>query len=346
MLSSNFTLYADMSQRVMQTLSSFSPDMEIYSIDEAFFLLENDSDEKLFEKAMSMLQKVKQWTGIPISIGVAPTKTLAKAANRIAKKEKRGVFVLTQGIEEILSKFALEDLWGIGSALTQRLKKNGVYTALQLRNAPDVWIQKLLGINGYHTVLELRGIPCIELAEEEKKKSIVCSRSFSQKIEELRFLEEAVASFVTRAAEKMREQESLTGFLSVFIATSPFQEPYESRSCHVQIPNSTAYTPELIQLAKEGLAQIYRPGFGYKKAGVLLSDFADKGTEQLDMISPNRKNEKKEKAMEMLDQINARYDKQAVWFAAEGVQTHPWQSNKALASPKFTTSWHELLRVK
>lgn len=350
MLSSNFTLYADMSQRVMQTLSSLSPEMEIYSIDEAFFILEEASDAALREESAQMRSKVKQWTGIPISIGVAPTKTLAKIANKAAKKEKEreGVYVLTDpaAIEERLSKTATEDIWGIGRALSDRLKRKGIYTASQLRKADDVWIRKILGVTGFQTVLELRGTSCIELVNDpEKKKSIMCSRSFAQKIEDFSYLEEAVASFASRAAEKLREQGSLASFLSVFISTSPFQEPYESRSCHINLPNPTSFTPDLIALAKSALSRIYRQGFGYKKAGVLLSDFCDEEISQLDLITPNPSSEKKLRAMEMLDKVNARYDKPAIRFAAEGIERHPWQSLRENSSPKFTTSWHELLRV-
>jgi len=350
MLSSNFTLYADMSQRVMQTLHSFSPEMEIYSIDEAFFILEEAADEALREQSVQVRRKVKQWTGIPISIGVAPTKTLAKIANKAAKKEKEkeGVYVLADpaAIEERLSKTATEDIWGIGRALSDRLKRKGIYTASQLRKADDVWVRKLLGVTGFQTVLELRGTSCIELLDEpEKKKSIICSRSFAQKIEDFSYLEEAVASFASRAAEKLRDQESLAGFLSVFIATSPFQEPYESRSCHIHLPNPTSFTPDLISLAKKGLAQIYRRGFGYKRAGVLLGEFSEEQISQIDMITPNPGSEKKLRAMEMLDSVNARYDKPALRFAAEGIERHPWQSLRENSSPKFTTSWHELLRV-
>jgi len=358
MLSSNFTLYADMSQRVMQTLSSFSPDIELYSIDEAFFLLEPSSDEVLRSRALEMRRKVKQWTGIPVSIGTAPTKTLAKIANETAKKDKNGdgVCVLTDpvSISERLKKTALEDIWGIGARLSERLKRKRIYTAAQLVEADDVWIRKLLGVTGFQTVLELRGTPCFQLCEEPgKKKSIVCSRSFATRIEDLSLLQEAIAAFAANAAEKLREQESVASFLSVFIAASPFQEPYESRSCHIQIPNPTSYTPELIALAKEGLSQIYRSGCSYKKAGVLLGDFSDSDAAQTDLITPSSDTDKKKEAMKVIDKINARYDKPSLRFAAEGVDQHPtsrsWKSAeaniRANVSPKFTTSWHDLLKI-
>ena len=347
MLSSNFSLYADMSQRVMQTLESFSPNMEIYSIDEAFFILEDHPD--LGKEAAAMRKKVKQWTGIPVSIGIGPTKTLAKLANESAKKEKerQGIYVLTDphAIRERLEKTAVDDIWGIGDGLSAKLLKNGIYNAAQLASAEDSSIRKLLGAAGYRTVLELRGTPCIELFEEEtKKKSIICSRSFPEPIASLSILQEAVAAFASRAGEKLREQESLAGFLSVFIATSPFREPYISRSCHIQIPNPTAYTPSLISWAKEGAARIFEPGHGYKKAGVLLGDFSDKNARQLDLLSPESCNEKKQKAMEALDRINARYNKAAVSFAAEGIKKE-WKSRPSRVSPRFTTSWHDLLKV-
>jgi DNA polymerase V len=345
-LSSNFSLYADMSQRVMQTLSTYSPDMEIYSIDEAFFLLEKESN--LRAKGIEMRKKVKKWTGIPISIGIAPTKTLAKLANEAAKKGETGVLVLSDSaeIEERLGATDLEEIWGIGSRLSQKLRRKGIYTAKQLRDCEDNWIRKLLGVTGYRTVLELRGVPCFELMEEpeKKKKSIVCSRSFSQKIDTLSVIEAAVASFATRAAKKLRDQKSLAGFLSVFVATSPFSEPYVSHSCHVQIPNPTSFTPELITLAKEGLSKIYQPGLGYKKAGILLADFIDEEAAPLDFLTPRPTSLKKAKAMKIVDAINARAGKEAIRFASQGVGKK-WQGARSHVSPKFTTSWSELLKI-
>lgn len=348
MLSSNFALYADMSERVMQTLASFSPDMEVYSIDEAFFLLEESLD--LAKEAAAMRRKVKQWTGIPVSIGIGPTKTLAKLAGKIAKeeKERQGVMVLTstEEIRELLKKAAPHEIWGIGSGLSAKLQKQRIYTAQELASAEDGWIRKNLGAGGYRTVLELRGIPCIPLSvEKEKKQSIVCSRSFQAPATSLESLSTAVAAFAARASKKLREQESLAGFLSVFISTSPFKEPYISRSCHIQIPTPTAYTPSLIALAKKGLSEIFIPGHEYKKAGVLLGDFSDRDARQLDLFSSGAPSEKKEKAMEVLDRINHRYDKPAIRFAAEGIKP-AWKSKPSRVSPKFTTSWHELLRVQ
>lgn len=333
MLSANFALYSDMSNRVMQTLSMFSPEIEIYSIDEAFLAVE---EADLQEKCVKIRQTVKQWTGIPVSIGAAPTKTLAKLASEAAKKEG-GVFVLRrEQIEERLAKTALNEIWGIGEGLTERLKRKGIYTALQLSLADDTWIRKWLGVSGFRTVLELRGIPCFELCEApEKKKSIVCSRSFGQKVTDLAQLQEAVASFAARAAEKLRDQESRASFISVFAMTGQ-----ESGSCHIQIPNATSYTPDLIALAKEGVERMFRQGLEYRKAGVLLGDFTE--DVQGDFITPVGK--ERGAAMKVLDQINARYDKPVIRFAAEGIERR-WKSKRSQCSPKFTTSWADLLKV-
>jgi len=345
LLSSNFPLYADMSQRVMHTLESFAPGMEIYSIDEAFFLLEESPD--LEERAIAMRRKVKQWTGIPVSFGIGPTKTIAKLANKIAKKN-RGVMLLTnpETIREWLEKTPVGDVWGIGGALSAKLQRHRIYTAGELAAAEGGWIRQLLGVQGYRTLLELGGVSCIPLAEErEKRKSIVCSRSFREPVKALPLLQEAIAAFASRAAEKLREEKSAAGFLSVFIATSPFRKPYVARSCHVQIPNPTSYTPDLIRWAKEGVAELFALGNEYKKAGVLLGDFSEGETSPLDLFTPDTCSEKKKKAMEALDRINRRYDKPALRFAAEGSE-RKWKSAPQRVSPKFTTSWHDLLKVR
>lgn len=332
MLSSNFTLYADMSNRVMEILSTFSPDMEVYSIDEAFLKVET------IDCAVAMREKIKKWTGIPISVGVAPTKTLAKLANKRAKKGN-GVFVLNeQNRVDELEKTELEEIWGIGAGLNERLKRKGIYTAAQFCDVPDERIRKWLGISGLRIALELRGTCSFDLIEvEEKKKSILCSRSFGKKIIEFSLLQEAVATFASNAAKKLREQGSFTKFLSVFISNG-----LNYKSCHIQIPNATNYTPDLIAMAKEGLARIYQPEMTYKKAGVLLADFTEDG--QMDFISPENNLAKKKIAMQIMDKINIQYDKQAVRFAAEGVNDS-WKSKRNACTPQYTTRWSDLLKV-
>jgi len=334
MLSANFALYSDMSQRVMQTLSTFTSEMEIYSIDEAFLLLEDN--EAVYDLCARARQTVKQWTGLPVSIGAAPTKTLAKLASEIGKKEG-GIFVLKgENIEENLAQTEVSELWGIGHALAEKLKRQRIYTALQLSQADDALLRKWLGVTGFRTVLELRGIPCFELSETpEKKKSIVCSRSFGQKVTDLAQLQEAAASFAASAAEKLRHQGSMARFISVFVVTS-----HETGSSHIQIPNATSYTPDLMALAKGAVQQMFRPGIEYRKAGVMLGDFTE--DKQVDFITPARK--ERGKAMKVLDEINARYNKPMVRFAAEGIE-RPWKSKRSNTSPKYTTQWNEILKI-
>lgn len=333
-LSSNFELYSDMSHRVMETLSTCSPDLEIYSIDEAFFSLEDHPQLK--EEALHIREKVRKWTGIPISIGIAPTKTLAKLASEIAKKND-GAFVLREDMESTLGSIEVSEIWGIGRALAGRLKRKGIYSALDLKNAEDAWIRKMLGVVGYRTVLELRGKPCFELNEiPEKKKSIVCSRSFGSRVTKLEELHEAVSTFAARAAEKLREQESYASFLSVFLISNE-----RIASCHATFPNASSYTPDFISAAKVGAEKLFDSNQEYRKAGVLIGDFTD--ISQPDLLNPPKVDRKI--AMNVLDQINARYDKPKLQFAAEGIE-RSWKSKRDHTTPKFTTRWTDLLKVK
>jgi len=339
LLSSNFPLYADMSQRVMETLSSFSPHMEIYSIDEAFFPL--PESENLYNEAITMRNRVNKWTGIPVSIGIGPTKTLAKLASKVAKTEG-GVHILTShNTPLLLEKTAPEDIWGIGKQLSSHLKKKGIYTALSLAKAEDSWIRKVLGVTGFRTVLELRGTPCLTIDEiPEKKKSIVCSRSFGSSTANLESLHEAAACFISNAAKKLRSQKSLTSFISVFAITKQ-----ETSSCHLHLTHPTSYTPELISVAKQGVSQIYQEGVLYQKLGVLLGQSSEEDAVQTDLITPSSTNNKKIKAMEILDQINTRFAKTSIRFAAEG-REGSWKSKKDNMTPQFTTKWSDLLKVK
>lgn len=336
MLSSNFSLYADMSQRVMQTLSSFSPDMEIYSIDEAFFILEGNHLEK---RAIEMKKKVLKWTGIPISIGIAPTKTLAKVANETGKKLPSGVCLLDTDskIEERLKALRPVDIWGVGSRSNDTLKRKGIYTAEQLRSVDDALIRKILGVVGLRTALELRGTNCFELHDlPDKKKSIVCSRSFADKIEDLHQLHEAIAAFAVRAAEDLRAQKARAAFVSVFLSEG---FGTETLSCHHSLPNAISYTPELIHLAKTSITRLFRENKGYKRAGIMLSEFTE--DQQMDFFS--QADQKKARAMEVIDEINARYDKESIRFAAQGIDVYG--KGRSYCSPKFTTSWKELLKI-
>jgi DNA polymerase V len=345
--SSNYTLYADMSQRVMNTLTQFTPDIEIYSIDEAFLALHGLPVKDLTEYGRHIRSIVKQWTGIPVSVGIAPSKTLAKIANDRGKKnpECDGVFNVTNhpDIDKILDSFDVSKVWGIGRQYTKFLKKHGINTARQLRDTSDTWIKKHLNVVAQRTVLELRGIPCIELDDmPSPKKAIASTRSFGRKVESLNELREAVASYVSRAAEKLRRQNSAAGCIHVFLQTSPHSdEPYYGNISTMHLPQATAYTPDLIRYAHEVLNDIYRPGLLYQKAGVMLTDIVPEGRVQRDLFTNDEKDEQKRALMKMLDTLNRRWGSNVVVNAASGIQ-QAWHMRRRKLSPRFTTQWNEL----
>ncbi len=335
-LSSNFALYGDMSERVMATLEQFGFPLEIYSIDEAFLRLPPMDFEALGHEIRNT---VKQWTGLPVSIGIGSTKTLAKAANKLAKSGAGVVALKTE--EEItkrLKDFPVGDLWGIGAGYTQRLKEGGVYTALQLKNASDAWIKKTLSVGGLRTAWELRGIPC-ETEGSELPKTVVCSRSFGKEVCTFNELQEAVASFAALAGERLRNQEVACSHLSVFATTNRFHQDYESKSASIRLSSPTSYTPELIKRALQALGSIFQEGRAYKRAGVMLADLVSERERQLDIWSGSL--EKKESVMHLLDEINHTYGKKAIHFAAEGIAP-AWKPQSSKRSPQYTTCWDEI----
>ncbi|MBS0629318.1 MAG: Y-family DNA polymerase [Verrucomicrobia bacterium] len=340
--SSNFSLYGDISQRVMQVLEQFSADFEIYSIDEAFLTISTDDPISLGQK---IRQKVLQWTGIPVSVGIAPTKTLAKVANHIAKKDKQGVCLLEDPklIDETLAHFPLDDIWGIGRKLSRRLRELAIFTPLQFKNCEDSWIQKHFSVVLLKTALELRGLSCLPLDEvEAPNKSITHSRSFGTPVTTLPELHEAIASYAARAAEKLREQELCASHLTVYLTTSPFIENRYSNSAALSLPEPTDYTPDFISMSKRCLEAIFLPGFSYKKVGVILNDLTLKTFHQRDLFHSSAD---RSRAMKVLDQINEAHGKNALQFAAEGIEK-PWKMRRNHTSARFTTHWDELLLIK
>ena len=276
--SSNYTLYGDMSARVMRTVAGFTPDLEIYSIDEAFLGL-SGFERRLESHSRALRRTVHQWTGIPVSVGIAPTKTLAKVANRRAKKDpaKGGVFLLMDegAIEAELGAMELTDLWGVARRLAARLTALGIATPLALKRADPRVIRERFNVVLERLVLELRGVPCISLEEAPPdRKSIMASRSFGRTVETRAELEEAVATYTSRAAEKLRGQGLAANRIVVFAHTNRFRpdDPQYGAERTVSLPVATADSGRLIAAAKRGLGAIYRPGFRYKKAGIMLLD--------------------------------------------------------------------------
>jgi DNA polymerase V len=349
-LSSNYTLYADMSRRVMETLCNFTPEIEVYSIDEAFLNLSGFGDD-LTDYGGKIRQTVKQWTGMPVSIGIAETKTLAKIANRIAKRspEADGVFELTDQarIDEALAQTGVEHIWGIGIRTCIKLKREGIETALALRGVDIEWMRRRFGVTGVRTVYELRGICCYELEEQPPaKKGITVSRMFGRKVETVEELKEAIASYASRAGEKLRDEGLAAGAMTVYVMTSRFVDPrkryFNSRG--VNFPVATNYTPELIEYATAAIERLYKKGFLYAKAGLILGDLVPEGRVQGNLFDQADR-QKSRRLMHAIDAVNLKLPDSPLIWAAEGID-QPWQARFAKRSKRYTTQWDELAEVE
>ncbi len=340
--SSNYVLYGDISARVMKTLHDFCPDVFVYSIDEAFLNLEGFRHLK--EQAWSIKDRVYQNTGIPVSVGVAPTKVLAKAANHAAKKAD-GVHLLTDNFEKLLRKMDVEDIWGIGRRWAEKLRLNHIRTAYDLSQCPERKARKLLNVLGAKIVRELKGEPCIEFHEvHTKKKSILSSRSFGQYISEKETILQAVAHHASAAAEKLRAQNSICSYIQVFLRTNPFSNhPQYSNAAGIELLAATSYTPKIITIAQGLMKQIYRPHYKYKKCGLLLASFSDKDECQMDFFH-NYDSREQEHFMQITDAINGRYGKETAKFAACGT-FKDWKMQSKQRSQCFTTRWSELKKL-
>jgi DNA polymerase V len=345
--SSNFPLYGDLSARVMGTLATFTPEMEVYSIDEAFLDL-TGIPENLTEYGRIIRKTVKRWVGIPVSIGIAPSKTLAKAAAKLVKKlpEYQGVFDITDHIET-LADIDVGDVWGVGWQYTKLLRRHGILTALDLRNAPASWVRKHMTVVGLRIVMELRGTSCIPLDEgEQPKKSIMCSRSFGRKVYTLNELKEAVSAYTSRVSEKLREQNSAASIIQVMLIEFPFNDGHpRTHFCSTTIPVATSYTPDLIRYAKALLERVYRKGPAYRKAGVMLSGICQRGQVQMNLFHTSREGEQELKLMQTVDEVNRRWGRGTLIHASSGF-ARPWWMRQTRRSPQFTTSWTDIPVVK
>ena len=344
--SSNYTLYGDMSQRVMETLEQFCPDLEVYSIDEAFLSLLGFERHDLTEYGRQIRRTVKQWTGIPVSVGIAETKTLAKIANRIAKRtpDLGGVFYLLACSDQdaLLSRVAVEDVWGIGQNHARVLKQHGITTALQLRGVDDQWIRKRMGIVGLRLVMELRGVSCLNLEQcPAPKQSLTCSRAFGTLISTLAEMEEAVSTYTSRVAEKLRRERLTASMLAVCLTTNTFKEgPQYSNALTLPLPVATDSTASLIRYALRGIRAIYRDGYLYKKAGVMLTGLALASQTQVDLFDDQDRGKSK-RLMSALDAVNDRWGAGTLHYASSGI-TKAWKTQFHRRSPAYTTDWNAL----
>jgi DNA polymerase V len=346
--SSNYTFYGDMSSRVMQVLSTFTPDLEIYSIDEAFLGL-GGFGPRLESHARALRAAVLQWTGIPASVGIAPTKTLAKVANHAAKMDRKhggAVLLLDEAAQDdALSKIELTDLWGVAGRLAARLRAIGIDTPLELKRGDPRLIRERLGVVTARLALELRGVPCLGLEHEvPDRKSIMASRSFGRPVTELAELREAVASYTARAAEKLRRQSLATASLMVFIETNRFKpdqaQHYAARP--VRLPVATSDSARLIGAALARLASIWRDGYRYKKAGVVLLDLHPAAAVQEGLFD-KKDDARRVMLMRTVDRLNLRFGRDTVSFAAAGRRQRAWKLRRERLSPCYTTAWDELL---
>jgi DNA polymerase V len=329
-LSSNFALYGDMSERVMSVLEDFGFPMEIYSIDEAFLELESETI------APEIRSRVHRWTGIPISIGIGSTKTLAKVGNDLAKKRVDGICYLNDPAS-IFTKLPVQEVWGIGSQIASTLNQLGIYYVGELIAQADAWIQKHFSITLLRTVLELRGTSCLALEElVPPKKGTVCSRSFGKLISSLEDLKEAVATFTAHGAEKLRAQYSVAAYMGVFV----IGKDRIPRSASRALTQPTSYTPHLISHAHQLLFELYKEGQSYRKAGIMFHHISPQDETQMDLFQALGSND----LMRIVDDINRKKRKKALFFAAEG--TSPaWKPLSGHQSPHFTTEWKELLTI-
>jgi DNA polymerase V len=358
--SSNFSLYGDMSARIMSTLAEYATQIEAYSIDEAFLYFPQPyfpdnalEQERIFytHYAQFVRRKIKQKIGIPISIGLGPTKTLAKVANHLSKKnaEYNGVFDLTNhpSTDELLKSIDVGDIWGIGYRYTKILHRYGIQNAYALRQCDDAWVRKNMSINGLKTVWELRGNSCLTLADVvDPKKSITVSRSFGKNVTELRELKEAISYHASTATEKLRKQQ-MTARVITIEARCTYQQNsdrfYVTSTIELSMP--TAYTPTIIDAAHHAVEKLFKKGLIYKKIGITLSDLYNHDAVQMNSFIAMPDVTKQTKIMTVIDTLNAELGKNKIMFASS-LSDQSWQAKKSKKSPAYTSNWQQLLTIK
>jgi len=348
--SANFRLYAHTSQRIMEVMKNYSPDVEPYSIDEAFVQLGGFSRLDLTKYCEDMREEILQKTGVPTTIGIGATKTQAKIANRIAKKElnyELKVFNIYKAdlLNDFLEMTKVEDIWGVGRQYAKLLEKHGIMNAYDLANAPDKWIKKHMTVVGLRTAWELRGIPCVEMVDElPKKKMIMFSRSFGKKLKEKEDLLETVALFTARAAERMRAQGSSARNITVYLSTSKYAERVYYDKTEMQVPVPTDNTGELIAQALKAVERSFEEGYLYYKAGVLLSGLTPAKNRQMSFLD-RRDRYKLSQVTEAIDKINEKNGTDTVKYASMGTR-NPWKQNQKHKSKNFVESDKLALDIK
>jgi DNA polymerase V len=342
-----------MSNRVMSILQDFSPNQEVYSIDECFLDLTGINFVNLVEYGQTMRKRILDWTGLPVCVGIASSKTLAKLANHCAKKrpEFNGVCnfnaLTDEALTTLLAGLPVGEVWGVGRKLSPKLNAIGIHTALDLKNADPHKIRQQFSVVMQKTIMELNGTVCIELEEiAPPKKQILSSRSFGYSVADYNSLAESITSYMSRAAEKLRKQSSCAGSVFVFIRTSPFKpdEPQYSNGLTIPLPIPTDDTRQLVKVALWGLKRIYRAGFRYAKAGVMLGELVSANQVQSDFFYKKNFEVGSNKLMGVLDHINQKMGRGSIKLASEGFK-QPWRMKQGNKSPNYTTEWTDIPNV-
>lgn len=348
--SSNYSLYGDMSHRVMMTIDRLVPEIEIYSIDEAFINFEGFQMSSLPDYAQQLTKTVRKNTGIPVSLGIAPTKTLAKIANRYAKKYSgyKNVCIIDSEEKRVkaLRRFPIEDVWGIGKQYRKKLNYYGIETAWDFIQKNESWIRKQMSVTGVRTWLELKGISCIAIEQNPSSKQNICtSRSFGEEISEFPVLLESVAHFTASCARKLREQKSVAGIITVFLYTNRFRKEvsqyYPSITVHLPVPS--AHSGELIKYARMSLKQIYRPEYTYKKAGVIVSDITSASNVQCSFFDIVDRH-KQAKILSVIDTVNRKYGTDTLRSCAQPPNCfRKWSLKSQYISRRYTTNINDII---
>lgn len=348
--SSNYTLYANISSRVMGVLNNYCDELEVYSVDEAFLIFNKHSERSFFERARQIKKTVKEWIGIPVSIGIAENKTLSKIANHLAKKDELGTQIVElldrRQIEIALKVLEVGDIWGIGNRISKFLQSNSIQTAYDLYSSDPRWIRQHLGVVGERTYRELHGEMCFPIVESpEAKKQCRVSRSFESYVENFKELEQRVVSYATRASEKIRSDQLQAKKITVFIRSNKFnqknQPHYGDKTYSFISPTNDLF--EIVKMAVKALGYIYKSGIKYKKAGVLLSDLSSEGTYNRDLFFQRSEKDilKKIKVNRVFDRLNSRYGSGTICVAKENYEKFYLTRRKNL-SPAYTSSFYEL----
>jgi DNA polymerase V len=347
--SSNYALYGDLSARVMQLLQTDAPEVEIYSIDEAFMHLDRIPERELLPFCIDLRQKIRKWTGIPVSIGVATTKTLAKVANKYVKKQsaENGVLILNDGkqIKTTLQEVAIGDIWGMGEATSKKLSGIGVLTAADFVALPLPYVRKQFTVNGERTWRELQGVSCIELETVvPTKKNICTSRSFATMLSDYETIAQAVSNHAASCSAKLRSQKTVASVIQVFIHTNGFRRdlPQYGRNICMQLPQPSNDAGTLIHTALLGLQKIFVKGYAYKKAGIIVSELCSANAVQGNLFETA--NPRKKEVGLLLDDLNARFGNQKLRIAAQGFGK-TWHFKQEKRSPCYTTRWDNLLTI-